>query len=91
MKLRRYTMAGLLQILGLTRPEVNVQIAVRKARRHIREQCLAAGPHRTVGSYCTSIPVQWLGQGAGCCVHWYRMSKEPGMERPGQGGGCGDV
>jgi 1-aminocyclopropane-1-carboxylate deaminase/D-cysteine desulfhydrase-like pyridoxal-dependent ACC family enzyme len=44
------TTAGLLQILGLTRPEVNVQIAVRKARRHIREQCLAVGQHRTVGS-----------------------------------------
>jgi NhaP-type Na+/H+ or K+/H+ antiporter len=35
------TTAFLLQWLGLTRPEVSVQVAVRKARRHIREQCLA--------------------------------------------------
>ena len=35
------TTAWLLQLLGLTRPEVDVQVAVRKARRHIRDQCLA--------------------------------------------------
>jgi NhaP-type Na+/H+ or K+/H+ antiporter len=35
------TTAALLQWLGLTRPEVSVQVAVRRARRHIREQCMA--------------------------------------------------
>ena len=35
------TTGTLLQMLGLTRPEVSVQVAVRKARRHIRDQCMA--------------------------------------------------
>ena len=35
------TTGWLLQWLGLTRPEVSVQVAVRRARRHIREQCMA--------------------------------------------------
>ena len=35
------TTGFLLQKLGLTRPEVSVQVAVRKARRHIRRQCMA--------------------------------------------------
>lgn len=35
------TTGFLLQRLGLTRPEVSVQVAVRKARRHIRRQCMS--------------------------------------------------
>ena len=35
------TTGQLLQWLGLTRPEVSVQVAVSKARKHIRDQCLA--------------------------------------------------
>ena len=35
------TTGFLLQKLGLTRPEVSVQVAVRKARRHIRRQCMS--------------------------------------------------
>ena len=35
------TTGWLLQRLGLTRPEVDVQVAVSKATRHIREQCMA--------------------------------------------------
>ena len=35
------TTSMVLQRLGLTRPEVSVQVAVRKARKHIRDQCLA--------------------------------------------------
>ena len=35
------TTGALLQKLGLTRPDVSVQVAVDKARRHIRRQCMA--------------------------------------------------
>ena len=35
------TTGALLRALGLTRPDVSVQVAVDKARRHIRRQCMA--------------------------------------------------